>query len=165
MSKKNYTCWIALLTLVAFAASDLFAQGGRRRRGGRRMPRQVTPPPKPEKKKDSKPKSYLAIKNADVYIGTGQRIRNCDILIADDKIEKVGPGIEIPKEAKIIDAESSCQKLLWTNTDRVCRNERLERNCRSTSASGNIQLISRTRRTRNRAVYTKRSNLCPRPQS
>ena len=82
MSKKNYTFWIAVFTLAAFATSDLFAQGGRRRRGGRRISRPATPPPKPEKKKDDKPKSYLAIKNADVYVGTGQRIRNCDIFVA-----------------------------------------------------------------------------------
>ncbi len=103
---SKHTFWIALLTLFSFTAVDLLAQGGRRRRGGRRISRQPAPPPKPEKKKDKKPKSYLAIKNADVYIGTGQRIRNCDILVADDKIEKVGPGIEIPKEAKVIDAKN-----------------------------------------------------------
>ncbi|MHC4512640.1 MAG: amidohydrolase family protein [Planctomycetota bacterium] len=103
---SKHTCWIALLTLFTFTATEILAQGGRRRRGGRRISR-PTPPPEPEKKKeDKKPKTYLAIKNADVYVGTGQRIRNCDILIADDKIEKVGPGIKIPEKAKIIDAKN-----------------------------------------------------------
>ncbi len=104
---SKYGFWVALVALLSLTAADLYAQGGRRRRGGRRITRQPTPPPEPEKKKeDTKPKTYLAIKNADVYVGTGQRIRNCHILIANDKIEKVGPGIEIPEKAKIIDAKN-----------------------------------------------------------
>lgn len=102
----KHSFWIALVALLSLTAADLYAQGGRRRRGNRRTVRQPTPPPEPEKKKeDTKPKTYLAIKNADVYVGTGQRIRNCHILIANDKIEEVGPGIKIPEKAKIIDAK------------------------------------------------------------
>ncbi len=107
MATSRYRFWITLVALLSLTAADLYAQRGRRRRGGRRTVAQPTPPPEPEKKKeDAKPKTYLAIKNADVYVGTGQRIRNCHVLIADDKIEKVGPGIEIPEKAKIIDAKN-----------------------------------------------------------
>ncbi len=54
--------------------------------------------------KQSEPK-YLAITGADVYVGTGQLMRRATILIADDKIKEVGPGIDLPEGTTILDAE------------------------------------------------------------
>jgi hypothetical protein len=81
----------------------------RPRRGLRRGPPSATttPPPAPPKT-DKKIENYVAITGGTVYLGTGQVLRNATVLIGDDKIVKVGPGIEIPEQAKIIDAKGKC---------------------------------------------------------
>ena len=64
-----------------------------------------TDPPKPEeaKKEEAKP-TRLAILNADIETVTNGTIRRGVILIKDGKIEKVGRNVEVPSDAKVIDA-------------------------------------------------------------
>lgn len=97
---------IATSLLLGFVAAELSAQRPRRfRRPTPRPAPAAEPEAKEEAKKDeNKEKAYLAIVGADVYVGTGQLLRRATVLIADDKIENVGPGIEIPEGAKRIDA-------------------------------------------------------------
>ena len=95
---------IAVGILGAIVAGDLVAQRGRR---GFRRPRPGTttntPPPAPKaEKKDIK--NYTAITGGTVYVGTGQVIHRATVLLGDSKIIKIGPGIEIPEKAKVIDA-------------------------------------------------------------
>ena len=104
------TSTLFVLSLALLSALDLPAQGRGRR--GRRFgpPRQQAPapePPKEEKKKDE-PKQHLAIVGGDVYIGTGQRLTGATVLVADDKIEKVGHNLDLPEGTKIIDAKGKC---------------------------------------------------------
>ena len=47
---------------------------------------------------------YVAITGGTVHIGTGQLMQGATVLLANDKIERVGPGIHIPEGATIIDA-------------------------------------------------------------
>src|SRR5690606_18966750 len=63
-------------------------------------PPPVAPPAAPE----AKVESYTAITGGDVYTGTGQVLRRATVLIGDDKIVAVGPGIDIPEGATILDA-------------------------------------------------------------
>lgn len=95
---------IAVLTLTALLASDGVSQRGGRLRRPRSTPSTSTPTP--EKKAPKKEiEKYTAITGGTVYIGTGQILHNATVLIGDDKIVKVGPGIDIPEGAKIIDAK------------------------------------------------------------
>ena len=99
-----------VLSLALLSALDLPAQGRGRR--GRRFgpPPQQAPAPEPAKPADKKkaPKEHLAIVGGDVYIGTGQRLTGATVLIADDKIEKVGHNIELPEGTKVLDAKGKC---------------------------------------------------------
>ncbi|MFM1872035.1 MAG: hypothetical protein RL398_1457, partial [Planctomycetota bacterium] len=93
--------------LVAAIAAELPAQG-RGRRGVRpegEAPQQAAPAAPAPKAEDKKPKKYVAVTGGDVYVGTGQRITGATVLIADDKIEAVGHGLEIPADATKIDAK------------------------------------------------------------
>ncbi len=97
---------VVLGTLTLMIASSLEAQRPSRR-GGRSIARPSPPTQsEPEKKevKKTKVEHWLAIKGADLHLGTGQIIRRGSILVGDDKIHAVGINIEIPEEAKIIDA-------------------------------------------------------------
>ena len=98
---------LTTLTLVAFLVGEALSQRPRRfRRPGSTPPAGATPAPTNDKKSDAKEvKQYTAITGGTVYIGTGQVLHNATVLIGDDKIKKVGPGIEIPKGAKVIDAK------------------------------------------------------------
>ena len=60
---------------------------------------------KKTEKKDEEPKPITAIVGADIYTVTREVIRRGTILIQDGKILDVGQGLEIPKDAKVIDAE------------------------------------------------------------
>ena len=97
---------LLVLSLALFSAIDLPSQGRGRR--GRRAPPPQAPPPVATPEKDEKPKepkSYTAIIGGDVYLGTGQRLTGATVLIADDKIEKVGHNLKLPDDTKIIDAK------------------------------------------------------------
>ena len=98
-----------VLSLALLSALDLPAQGRGRR--GRRFgppPQQAPAPEPPKEEKKSEPKEHLAIVGGDVYVGTGQRLTGATVLIADDKIEKVGHNLELPEGTKIIDAKGKC---------------------------------------------------------
>ncbi len=93
----------ALLTTVLLA--DLPAQRGRR---GQRPPQeaeQAAPAPEAKKEETKKPKAYLAVVGADVYLGTGQRMTGATVLLADDKIEAVGQNLQLPEGTTVIDAK------------------------------------------------------------
>ena len=94
-----------VLSLALLTALDLPAQGRRRGRPSRGAPTPTAAPApkKEEKKKD--PKSYTAIVGGDVYIGTGQRLTGATVLIADDKIDKVGHNLKLPEGTTVIDAK------------------------------------------------------------
>lgn len=104
------TSTLFVLSLALLSALDLPAQGrGRRGRRSGPPPQQAQapePPKAPAKKKE--PKEHLAIVGGDVYIGTGQRLTGATVLIADDKIEKVGHNIELPEGTKVLDAKGKC---------------------------------------------------------
>ncbi len=94
-----------VLSLALLSAADLPSQGRGRR--GRRPTSAPTPPaaaPKQEEKPKD-PKQYTAIVGGDVYIGTGQRLTGATVLIADDKIEKVGHNLKLPEGTTVIDAK------------------------------------------------------------
>ncbi|MEE2885817.1 MAG: amidohydrolase family protein [Planctomycetota bacterium] len=97
---------IASLTLIALLVSEALSQRPRRFRRPGSSPATAAPTATTPKKATKKEvEQYVAITGGTVYIGTGQVLRNATVLIGDDKIEKVGPGIEIPKGAKILDAK------------------------------------------------------------
>lgn len=103
------TSTLFVLSLALLTALDLPAQGRGRR--GRRFgpPPQQAPAPEPPKEETKKePKEHLAIVGGDVYIGTGQRLTGATVLVADDKIEKVGHNLELPEGTKVIDAKGKC---------------------------------------------------------
>lgn len=105
MRSKQFQA-ITSLTLIALLASEGLSQRRPRfRRGQSSSPAQAPTPRPAAKAAKAKVEQYVAITGGTVYIGTGQILHNATILIGDDKIEKVGPGIEIPKGAKIIDAK------------------------------------------------------------
>jgi len=94
-----------VLSLALLSAVDLPSQ--ERGRRGRRPTSAPTPPaaaPKQEEKPKD-PKQYTAIVGGDVYIGTGQRLTGATVLIADDKIEKVGHNLKLPEGTTVIDAK------------------------------------------------------------
>jgi hypothetical protein len=94
-----------VLSLALLTALDLPAQGRRRGRPSRAAPAPTAAPaPKKEEKKEE-PKVYTAIVGGDVYLGTGQRLTGATVLIADDKIDKVGHNLELPEGTTIIDAK------------------------------------------------------------
>ena len=92
-----------VLSLTLLSAVDLPGQI----RGRRGRPSTRTPPAAAPKKaeKPKKPKQHTAIVGGDVYIGTGQRLTGATVLIADDKIEKVGHNLQLPEGTKVIDAK------------------------------------------------------------
>ncbi len=104
------TSTLFVLSLALLSALDLPAQGRGRR--GRRVgpPPQQAPTPEPEKKAETKeePKKHIAIVGGDVYVGTGQRLTGATVLIADDKIEKVGHNLDLPEGTEVIDAKGKC---------------------------------------------------------
>lgn len=105
MRSKQFQA-ITSLTLIALLASEALSQRRPRfRRGRPEAPAPAPTPPPATKAAKTKVEQYVAITGGTVYIGTGQVLHNATILIGDDKIEKVGPGIEIPKGAKVIDAK------------------------------------------------------------
>ncbi|MDA7494639.1 amidohydrolase family protein [bacterium] len=100
------TSTLFVLSLALFSAVDLPGQGRGRR--GRRSQPTTPPPPAAAPKKEEKPKEpkqHTAIVGGDVYIGTGQRLTGATVLIADDKIEKVGHNLKLPEGTKVIDAK------------------------------------------------------------
>ncbi|MCK5944413.1 MAG: amidohydrolase family protein, partial [Planctomycetes bacterium] len=103
------TSTLFVLSLALLSAIDLPAQG-RGRRGRRPAQPQQAPAPEPAAKKETKkePKHYLAIVGGDVYIGTGQRLTGATVLVADDKIEKVGHDLDLPEGTEVIDAKGKC---------------------------------------------------------
>ena len=95
-----------VLSLALLSALDLPAQGrGRRGRQARPQARPTAPPEPKKEEKKQEPKSYTAIVGGDVYIGTGQRLTGATVLIADDKIDKVGHNLSLPDDTTIIDAK------------------------------------------------------------
>ena len=95
------------LALAATTLAELPAQG-RGRRGqqpGGEAPPQAAPTPAAAPQKSAKPKTYVAITGGDVYLGTGQRLTGATVLVADDKVEAVGHGLEIPEGATEISAK------------------------------------------------------------
>jgi hypothetical protein len=103
------TSTLFVLSLALLSALDLPAQGrGRRGRRPTQQPQQAPAPEAPKKEEKKEPKSYLAIVGGDVYIGTGQRLTGATVLVADDKIEKVGHNLELPEGTKVIDAKGKC---------------------------------------------------------
>lgn len=94
------------VTMLLTLAVDLSAQGR-----GRRGPRGTPPPTAPAAEtktaeaEPKKPKQYTAIVGGDVYLGTGQRMTGATVLIADDKIEAVGPNLPLPEGTKVLDAK------------------------------------------------------------
>ena len=100
---------VLLATAVAlFAALELPAQN-RGRRGQRGPGGEGAPPAaaeaKPEAPAEQKPKKYTAIVGGDVYLGTGQRLSGATVLIADDKIDRVGHNLTLPEGTTVIDAK------------------------------------------------------------
>lgn len=95
-----------VLSVALLSAVDLPGQG-RGRRGRRSIAPPPPPPPAAEAKKETKkePAKYTAIVGGDVYIGTGQRLTGATVLIADDKIEKVGHNLKLPEGTEVIDAK------------------------------------------------------------
>ncbi len=61
---------------------------------------------KKDEKKDDKKKEdeWFAVKNADVYTGTGAVIRGACVLSKNGKIEKISTEVDIPDGAKVLDA-------------------------------------------------------------
>jgi len=96
-----------VLSVALLSAVDLPGQG-RGRRGRRSTGAPPPPPPAAEAKKEEtkkEPAKYTAIVGGDVYVGTGQRLTGATVLIADDKIEKVGHNLKLPEGTKVIDAK------------------------------------------------------------
>ncbi|MFO1054883.1 MAG: amidohydrolase family protein [Planctomycetota bacterium] len=91
----------SLLTVTALDAQRF------QRRGRPQGAETGAAPTAPEEKKERKVESWTAIVGGDVWIGDGNVLRGATVLIGDDKIEKVGHDIEIPKDAKRIDATGS----------------------------------------------------------
>ncbi len=56
-----------------------------------------------------------AIKAGTVWIGNGKTLKNAVILIKDGRIEKVGQGLEIPWNAKVLDAGKRWVMPAWVN--------------------------------------------------
>jgi len=95
---------LALGALALLVADDLLGQRGRFRGRFRGRPEAPQPEPEPEVETKKEVESWLAIKGADVYLGTGQLMRRATVLIGDDKIHEIGHDPEIPEDAKVIDA-------------------------------------------------------------
>ncbi len=94
-----------VLSLALLTALDLPAQGRRRGRPSRGAPTPTAAPAPKKEEKKKEPKSYTAIVGGDVYLGTGQRLTGATVLIADDKIDKVGHNLELPEGTTVIDAK------------------------------------------------------------
>ncbi len=95
---------IAVGLVVTFVATELTSQRPRGRRP-QSAPATSTPAPTPKATESKDVKNWIAVTGGTVYVGTGQVIHRATVLIGDDKIKEVGPGIDIPKGAKIIDAK------------------------------------------------------------
>lgn len=104
------TSSLLVLSLALLSAVDLPGQGRGRRGRRARAPQQAQQPKAPEKEQaePEKAKQYTAIVGGDVYLGTGQRLTGATVLIADDKIDKVGHNLELPEGTKTIDARGKC---------------------------------------------------------
>src|SRR5690606_26159391 len=50
------------------------------------------------------PSEPVLLRNATVLTGTGQRLDNADVLMRDGRIEAVGPGLQAPADARVVDA-------------------------------------------------------------
>ena len=48
---------------------------------------------------------YYAIRDVTVLTGTGEKLEQATVVIADGLIEAVGPGVEIPADAWVLDGE------------------------------------------------------------
>ena len=51
------------------------------------------------------PPPYYAIRDARVAIGTGEILERATVLVADGVIEAVGPDLEVPADARVIEGE------------------------------------------------------------
>lgn len=49
------------------------------------------------------PSEPVLLRNATVLTGTGQRLDNADVLMRDGRIEAVGPGLQAPADARVVD--------------------------------------------------------------
>lgn len=95
---------LAVGALALLLADDILGQRGRFRGRFRGRPEVPQPEPKAEPEKKKEVESWLAIKGADVYLGTGQLMRRATVVIGDDKIHKIEHDPEIPEGATVIDA-------------------------------------------------------------
>lgn len=57
-----------------------------------------------EEEEEEEPEEILAIIGGDIYTGTGAFLRGATLLARDGKIEQIGYDVDIPEEAKRIDA-------------------------------------------------------------
>ncbi|MBI3843079.1 MAG: amidohydrolase family protein [Planctomycetes bacterium] len=100
---------LSLVIGAMFMASAAPAGAQPRRPFPRRQPPPTTPPeekkeePKPEEPPE--PDTWTAIVGGDVITVSGGTIREGTVLIHGRKIAKVGHGVDVPKEATVIDAK------------------------------------------------------------
>ena len=100
--------WRTALVLGALLAAGCAAQAGRETEETRESQAIVSP----TDRADPYPSTYhpapsepTLIRGATVLTGTGVRLDGADVLMADGKIVAVGPGLEAPAGARIIDAQ------------------------------------------------------------
>ncbi len=112
----------ALFILSAALAFSLPAepQGRRRRRLPVRPPRKAAPSRK-TKKEAKKAYEYLAVVHAVIHTGTGDVLPRSTLLVKDGKVEKLGPNVEIPHGAKVVDAKGRhvCPGVVALNLGRL----------------------------------------------
>src|SRR5262245_30489850 len=95
----------ALLALVC--ATDLKAQ---RRRGpgmrpGGNQPSEPGNQPPPVTMDRTKVRNWLLVEGGDLCLGTGQVMSRANVLVGDDKIYEIGQNLDVPADAKRLDAK------------------------------------------------------------
>ncbi len=102
--------WLSCLCVISLVCvSDVLAQRPVRGqgRGGRPGTKRAEQPKREQAKKkaeEKKPEKVVAIVGADVHTVSGEVIRRGTVLLKGTKIWKVGENLEVPKDAKVIDA-------------------------------------------------------------
>ncbi len=108
MKTRSFDSWLAVIVLLFAPACLAIAQ--ERPRFGR--PQRPEPPPTEQKEEKptkeeapKKPKEIVAVVGGDIVTVTRETVRGGTILIEDGKITAVGQNVEIPENAKQIDAK------------------------------------------------------------
>ena len=119
MNPKNRYALFLLSAALLFSL-PAGAQGRRRRRLPVRPPKKAASP-SAAKKAPKKAHEYLAVIDAVIHTGTGDVLPRSTLLVKDGKVEKLGPNVEIPKGAKVVDAKGRhvCPGVIALNLGRL----------------------------------------------